>query len=194
MKKIVFLLLLVFCLLSGCGEEAPPEEPMVCIPAEECFLCAGTWERDNVAIISLNTFKMVEVEINRYDAEGKLIKERAGNISMRREQPEEDGFRVLITENPDRGYAMLTVEPGGDQWADRRKAAGFLCADCLEKILPEEGREKMGFGVIDLSTGEIKVFDQQILGFEAGDFYVHCDWEETETALDLVIFYAPLRY
>ena len=193
MKKSTFLLRLLLCLLTACGENVP-EEPVVCVPAEECFLCAGTWERNNVAIISLNTFDLVEVEINRYDAEGKLIEERAGNISMRREQPEEDGFRVLITENPDRGYAMLTVEPGGDQWADRKKAAGFLCEDCLEKVLPEEGQEKMGFGVIDLSTGEIKIFDRQVLGFEAGDFYVHCNWEEAKTALDLVIFYTPLRY
>lgn len=193
MKKSTFLLLLLLCLLTACGENVP-EEPVVCVPAEECFLCAGTWERDNVAIISLNTFKMVEVEINRYDAEGKLIKERAGNISMRREQPGEDSFRVLITENPDRGYAMLTVEPGGDQWADRHKAAQFLCPDCLEKILPEEGRKKTGFGVIDLSTGKIKIFDRQTLGFEAGDFYVHCDWEENGTDLDLLIFYDPVRY
>ena len=37
-------------------------------------------------------------------------------------------------------------------------------------------------------------FDRQLLGLGAGDFYAHCDWEEDETNLGLVIFYAPLRY
>lgn len=192
MKKLVLLFLLL-CLLTACGENVP-EEPIVCIPAEECFLCAGTWERNNVAIISLNTFKMVEVEINRYDAEGKLIEERARSVSMWNQQLGEDGLRVLIAENPDRGYASLTLEPGSDQWANRHKAAQFLCKDCLEKILPEEEQKKMGFGVIDLATGKVRIFERRTVGFSVGDFYVHCDWEDDGPNLKLMIFYAPFRY
>ena len=68
-----------------------------------------------------------------------------------------------------------------------------MCEDCLEEILPEGGREKMGFGAIDLATGEIRAFDRQSVGFGVGDFFVHCDWEE-DGALDLLVFYAPFRF
>lgn len=192
MKKRVLLLLLL-CLLSGCGE-AHPEEPVVCVPAEECFLCTGTWRRNNVGIISLNTFEVAEVEINRYDAKGTLIEEASGVFSMRGQQLGEDGIFVFMALDSDRGHASLTLEPGSDQWADRRKAAGFLCGDCLEKLLPEGGKAQMGFGVIDLATGEIKIFDRRTVGFGAEDFYVHCDWEDDGPNLELMIFYAPFRY
>lgn len=196
MKKVC-LFLLALCLLAGCRGEPPeetPAEPVVCVPSEECFLCTGTWERNNVGIISLNTFEMAEVEVNRYDAAGELIEERAGNITMWWTQSGEDGFHVFVTEDPDRGRTSLTIEPGSDQWADRHKAAEFLCADCMENILPEGGKRKLGFGVIDLATGEIKLFERRLLGFSVGDFYVHCDWEEQGPDLRALIFYSPLRY
>lgn len=193
MKKRALLLLLALCLLSGCGE-ARREEPVVCVPAEECFLCTGTWRRNNVGIISLNTFEVAEVEINRYDAKGTLDETAAGIFSMQGQQLGEDGLFVFMALFPDRGYASLTLEPGSDQWADRRKAAGSLCGDCLEKILPEEGPKKMGFGAIDLSTGEVSVFERQTVGFVMRDFYAHCDWEDDGPNLELMIFYAPFRY
>lgn len=193
MKKLTFLLPLLLCLLAACGE-TPLEEPVVCVPPEECFLCTGTWERNNVGIISLNTFEIAEVEINHYDPNGALIEERAGVFSRRSRQLGEDGAHVLMYVDPDRGHASLTLEPGSDQRADRHKAAQFLCEDCLEKILPEGGREKMGFGAIDLATGEISTFERQLLGFGVGDFYVQCDWEEKGTELKLLIFYDPVRY
>lgn len=196
MKKLV-LCLLTLCLLAGCKGEPPeeaPEEPVVCVPPEECFLCTGTWERNNVGIISLNTFEIAEVEINRYDAQGKLIEERTGILSFRPHQFGEDGLYVLMAMDVDFGHASLTIEPGSDQWADRHKAAKFLCADCMENILPEGGKRKLGFGIIDLATGEIKLFERQMIGFGVGDFYVHCDWEEQGPNLRALIFYCPLRY
>ena len=116
---------------------------------------------------------MFDVEINRYDSKGNLIEEEAGTLSLRSLQP----------------------SVGSDEKADRKTAAGFLCKDCLEEILPKEGRKKTGLGAIDLATGEIEVFDRPVVGFTLRDFYVHCDWDEKkEETLKLLIFYCPPRY
>lgn len=191
------MFLLALCLLAGCRGAPPeevPEEPVVCVPPEECFLCTGTWERNNVGIISLNTFEIAEVEINRYDAKGKLIEEAAGVFVMQPWLFGEDGLYIQMALDSDGGFAMLTIDPGSDQQADRHKAAEFLCGDCMEKILPEGDKRKLGFGIIDLATGEIKLFERQLLGFRAGDFYVHCDWEEKKERLKVLIVYSPARY
>lgn len=182
------------CLLAGCGRGT--EEPINCVPKEDCFLCQRAARKENnLAIISLNTFEMFDVEINRYDSKGNLIEEEAGTLSLRSLQPSEGGFRVSVMEDQDRGYAYLTVTLGSDEKADRKTAAGFLCKDCLEEILPKEGRKKTGLGAIDLATGEIEVFDRPVVGFTLGDFYVHCDWDEKkEETLKLLIFYCPPRY
>ena len=57
-----------------------------------------------------------------------------------------------------------------------------------------EGEETLGLGVIDFATGKVEAFDRKIRGFEAGDFRIHCDWPEEGEKVELLIFYAPLRY
>ena len=177
MKRKLSIFLLMVCFLSSCTMREEFREPAVYTPVENCFLCGKRekepWGQDNVGIVSLNTFDMMAIGINRYDGEG--------------------GFQVSGLEDPDRGYAMLTVTLGEDKRADRKKAAAFLCEACLERIVPE-GREAVGLGVVNFATGEIRCLEKEITGFSLGDIYIHCDWEEKDGYVGLLLFYSPIRY
>lgn len=87
----LILLLLVMLLLLGCGAEqsdtASAEAPYISDTlSEDYYLCGGGvenlipfyWGQNNLALISLNTFDIVPIEINRYDRLTKqLIEEYA---------------------------------------------------------------------------------------------------------------------
>lgn len=84
---------------------------------EKCYLC-GTPEQSllpfyegqtNLGIISLNTFELVPIEINRYDDYGNLIEEPAGFSSTSMRNTGENGFTAYVTPNHDRGYANATI-------------------------------------------------------------------------------------
>lgn len=190
-------LLLTLCLLCGCKEEQAKVEPAACVSKEDCFLCGlaegEPWGQDNVGLISLSTFEMRAVEINRYDREGEQIKGPFGTVSTWSFRSGEESFQASGLEDPDRGYAILTVTLGEDRAADRGRAAASLCGDCLECILPE-GEELTGVGVVDLATGEVRALAGGTWGFGLGNFYIHCDWETKEEKLDLLVFYSPSRY
>lgn len=195
MKRMI-LLLLTLCLLCGCKQEKGKGEPVACASKEDCFLCGRAeeepWGLDNIGLISLNTFEMMGIEINRYDGVGKQIKRSFGTVRMRSFQSGEEGFQASGIEDPDRGYAILTITLGEDGAVDRERAAAFLCGDCLERILPE-GEELMGLGAVDLAAGEVRALANGTWGFGWGDFYFHCDWEKGGEKLDLLVFYSPSR-
>lgn len=196
MERRISAILLALCLLAACGAERP-EPSVLCAATADCVLCKGAgmwaWGQNNVGLISLNTFDMVPIEINRYDSGGELIEENTGTFQIRHIQGGEEGFSASVIEEPDFGYATLTVTLGEDGAMDRGKAAAFLCENCLEDIAPE-GEETLRLGVIDFATGKVEAFDRKIRGFGAGDFRIHCDWPEEGEKVELLIFYAPLRY
>jgi hypothetical protein len=198
MKKGLALLLLSLCFLPACREKEPSKELLTYVSPEDCRLCGrmgeSPWGQDNVGLISLNTFEMIPIEINRYDDKGVLIEENTGCARVWNFQSEEGGFRASGIEDPDRGYAMVSVTLEEDETADREKAAAFLCEDCLERILPEDGTERTGLGMVDLTTREVQTFDSRTLGFGLGDFYIHCDRKEEGGRAELLIFFSPLRY
>ena len=90
-----------------------------------------------MGLISLNTFDMVPIEINRYDSGGGLIEENTGTFQIRHIQRGEEGFSASVIEEPDFGYATLTVTLGEDGAMDRGKAAA-LCGNRLTNLAPEE--------------------------------------------------------
>lgn len=97
MKRI----LLILFGLPGCGREqtvntgdsSSTQETVYHsdTPSEDCYLCGGGienlipsyWGQNNIALISLNTFDIKPIEINRYDGiTGQLIEEYAGTVSF----------------------------------------------------------------------------------------------------------------
>ena len=145
----------------------------------DCYLCGGGienlipsyWGQNNIALISLNTFDIKPIEINRYDGiTGQLIEEYAGTVSFGGGGSIDGGFSASLLRDYDRGYADGIIDFYGDEVMSADKAAVFLCADCLNELLPQEIDRCFGVGAIHLSTKEIRIFEKQLGGFGVGDF------------------------
>ena len=213
MKRFTLaLLVLLLPILAGCGTGQSAAQDIEAeyssnTSAEDCYLCGGGieslipgyWGQDNVALISLNTFEIKPIEINRYDRlSGRLIEEYAGVISFGGGGSTDGGFSANLMLEYDRGYATGSVDFLSDETLDVNKAASFLCADCLNEILPKDISRCFGVGAIHLDTKEIGLFEKNLGGFGLGDFYFDCDLKEQKNGdshqMDLLIFYCPLRY
>jgi len=206
------LLVLLLPILVSCGtEQNTPQvnetEYSSDTSREDCCLCGEGLEdlipsycgQNNVALISLNTFEINPIEINRYDrSNGQLIEKYAGVMSFGEGGSTDGGFSASLTSDPDRGYTSGSVDFLGDETPDADKAASFLCADCLNELLPEELSQCFGVGAINLETRGLRLFEEDLCGFDLGDFYLDCNLKEpingAPRQTDLLIFYCPLRY
>ena len=188
MKRILLILLLLFG-LPGCGREqtvntgdsSSTQETVYHsdTPSADCYLCGegienlipSYWGQNNIALISLNTFDIKPIEINRYDGiTGQLIEEYAGTVSFGGGGSIDGGFSASLLRDYDRGYADGIIDFYGDEVLSADKAAVFLCADCLNELLPQDIDRCFGVGAIHLSTKEIRIFEKQLGGFGVGDF------------------------
>ena len=101
---------------------------------DDCYLCGGNienlmpskWGQNNIALISLNTFEIKPLEINRYDG-NQLIEEFAGFGSVGGGPSIDGGFSASLMQDHDRGYANGTVWFHDDEVLDAGKTADFLC-------------------------------------------------------------------
>lgn len=218
MKKIwVPLLAMLMIALSGCGQKqenctansaASREKVYLSNTSNaDCYLCSGGieslipeyWGQDNIALISLNTFDIKPIEINRYDrSSGRLIEEYVGAVSFGGGNSINGGFSASLLLEYDRGYATGSVDFLDDEILDTEKAASFLCSDCLNEILPKEISQCFGVGAIKLDTKEIRLFEEEIIGFSLGDFLLDCKLRDQKNGdsrqMSILIFYCPLRY
>lgn len=206
------LALLLLLAMSGCGQVRNTSGGKDVLyhsdtAKEDCYLCGGKietlepfyWGQENVALISLNTFEVIPIEINRYDRLNRqMIEEYAGVVSFGGGKSESGGFSADMMLDCDRGYATGSLRFYEDETLDTDKAAGFLCSDCLNKILSQDLDQRVGVGVIHLATKEVRIFEESAAGFGLGDFYVDCNFMEdpgrNSRWLDLLIFYCPERY
>jgi len=210
------LLVSLLMILPGCGVKQRTVTDSNVIPeetiyhsntsAEDCYLCGGGienilpsyWGQNNVALISLNTFEIKPIEINRYDKiHGHLIEERSDVISFGGSGSQNGGFSAIMMQEYDRGYATGVLDFYNDERLDVDKAASFLCTDCLNEILPQEIDRCFGVGAIHLDTKEICLFEERTSGFGLEDFYLDCDLTELDDgshSMSLLIFYCPVRY
>lgn len=176
------------------------------VSAEDCCLCGNGviedmipfyWGQNNIALISLNTFEIKPIEINRYDIDGKMIEEAIGAVSFGGGASKDGGFSATVLLDYDRGYATGSMEFHDDKTLDVDKAAAFLCAECLNEILPQDTAQCFGVGAVNLATKEIGIFNRCVTGFGLGDFYIDCNLEESSRGsykMDLFIVYCPTRY
>ena len=145
----------------------------------------------------MNTFEMKPIEINRYDIDGQMIEEAIGAVSLGGGASKDGGFSATVLLDYDRGYATGSMEFHDDKTLDIDKAVTFLCAECLNEILPQDIEQCFGVGVISLATKEIHIFEQCVTGFGLGDFYIDCDLKEPSRGscqMSLFIVYCPIRY
>lgn len=209
MKRFsLVLLLLVMLLLPGCGPKQSSAFTETVYTsntsAEDCYLCGGGiedlipsyWGQNNLALFSLNTFEIKPIELNRYDRLTKqLIEEYAGVASFGGGRSQDGGFSAILFLDYDRGFATGNLEFLGDKDLDVDKAAEFLCADCLNEILPSQPERCFGVGAIHLDTKEIQVFEKRLSGFGLEDFYIDCDlMGQDSDRMSILIFYCPIRY
>lgn len=213
MKRFTLaLLILLLSVPAGCGtgQSTPWDrkaEYASDTSTEDCYLCGGIienlipeyWGQNNIALISLNTFEIKPIGINRYDrASGQLIEEYAGIASFGGGGSKDGGFSASLMLDYDRGYAIGSMDLLGDETLDTAKAASFLCADCLNEILSKEIRPCFGVGIIHLDTKEIRLIPENPGGFGLGDFYIDCHLIEQKNGnscrMGILIFYCPIRY
>ena len=216
-RFILTLFLLLTLMLAGCkvGQDADSNSVVVSVKTphssdtstEDCYLCGGGienltpsyyWGQNNIALISLNTFEIKPLEINRYDrTDGQLIEEYAGTVSFGGSGSKDGGFAASLLQNYDRGYATGHVDFYDDEVLEISKAAGFLCESCLNKILPSQLDRYFGVGAINLATKEVRVFEEHLRGFGLGDLYIDCDLkvrDDGKRRMNLMIFYCLIRY
>ena len=191
---------------AGSGEVSFSESPAYHSDTspEDCFLCGSgmenrmppKWGQNNIALISLNTFEIKPVEINRYDGD-QLIEEFAGFVSVVGGQGSDGGFWTGLVVSHDRGYATGPVCFCKDAVLDTGKMADFLCENCLNEILPLHPERCFGVGVIDLATKDVRIFAEDLRGFTLGDFYIGCDLQDGDgdgPRMHISVFYCPIRY
>ena len=206
---LVTALALAFC--ASCGKphteqrrdyKAEAEAASVhCVSKADCFLCGDGnirykeyYGQNNVGVISLNTFELLPIEINRYDQSGQLIEENTGVMQSRSFKNGDDGFSAHLMLDADRGIANVDITPYGDSTLSLDAAAGFLCEDCLTEFAGELYGNAYGVGIIHFSQRKIKAFEGNVVGFGAGDYYIHCDFEPQYGNIKTLIALAPLRY
>lgn len=67
----------------------------------------------------------------------------------------------------------------------------------MNEILPREISDYYGVGVLDLDTKEIRIFEENFIGFGVGDFYIEWYWlapDSNQDCIHILAFYCPVLY
>ena len=207
MKKVMICLFMLSLCLTACGAEpsvASEPEPtpvLSAISSEHCFLCGDGaadlpyWGQNNIGVISLNTFEVMPIEINRYDAHGAWIEQHAGYVQMGGFEASRNGFSADAMVNPDSGYVIVELSLRADSKLDANQAAAYLCQPCLDNPLSEIHGDGSGVGILNFAAKELHPLETCCLGFGLGDYYIDCNWHpETSYDVRILSFYHPPRY
>ena len=207
-KRIAAVISVLALMLCGCGQQAKTDQEhdwkaeaeivsASCATKEDCFICGaetGYFGQNNVGIVSLNTFAVMPVEINRYDHNGVLIEENTGTMQIRNFKNGENGMTASVMLEPDRGIAHVSISLNGEAALDLTNVAGYLCCDCLEELASQLHGSVSGVGVVNFSTRRLYVLQESVTSFGAGDYYIHCDRDAERGEIDILVTYSPLRF
>lgn len=170
------------------------------ISPEACFLCgdqdgsltAHCQKQDNVAILDLNTFTFLLPEVNRYDPDGTPVTTEAGYI--RTDTMKTESGSVVSYTDPDRGYSLVQIT-GAAYGIDRGSVEKQLCQSCLDSVNGAcfDDTAPAALAVVDLAEGTLRPLVRPITGFQMGNFYVDCEFQDSGK-ISLLIFYCPNRY
>lgn len=178
--------------------DTSPEDCLVCGEGKGTALPLYRGQK-NLGILNLNSFDLAPVTINRYDDSGELIEKLSKGSATHITSTGKDGFFLSVTADTNRGYANGHLSFNKSETLDMEKAASHLCSDCLNRTMDNCWSDNpLNMGVIDFSTGEIRLFEEKILAFTFGDYYISCDGKDRDDEdmrnIDLLIFYCPERY
>lgn len=176
--------------------DTPKTECSLCMAGKNTLIPAYKGQK-NIAIISLHTFELSYVQLNRYDDQGRPVFKKGTNSTQIRTTGQ-DCFSTCISANADRGYATGTITLHSEETLDLAKAALYLCTDCLNYTLEQSwGDTPYGVGVVDFETLEIRLFEENVSAFTFGDYYISSKTKYNEDggkSIDFMAFYCPPRY
>jgi len=217
MKRLIVILLssLLLITMLGCAAEPPSEtESVPTKPVrtythpeyvshttkENCYLCSDNPESDltryfghkNLGIVNVNTFDVVELEINRYDHIGNQIMEATGCMAMR--IVDVGGISVSCRIDPDRSLASANFTHN-DEEIDGDKISKFMCQECLDSFTKEYILEDEVFpiAIVDFSDRTLSPLQTKITGLGHADYLAHFDFEE-DGSVDMYFVYSPPRF
>lgn len=202
----MLIALIIVANVSVAKEQKQEKEPyehvdfVSAITQEDCFICgeqrdplvAAHWRENNIAILDLNSFEMLRLEINRYGDHGELITTEAGYSQMYSMETETGWVNTSV--NPDRGYANVNIS-GVAYSIDRDSVQNNLCQTCLDPINSEWFGDDppAELAVVNYAEKTIQPLITCKTGFGTGDFYVDCNFKE-DGKIDLLVFSCPARY
>ena len=210
-KSICHLLIctLVLCTLCACsqasedkqnGQQSKRYEFTSQIEKESCYLCSENAESSlaefgrhaNVGIVNVNTFEVMELEINRYDWDGNQIMEATGAMHMCGSTLGD--IRVSGMVNPDGSYSSVNFNPEGET-IDEEKLGLFLCQDCLDEFASScYGSENIPpIAVVSFEHRYLAALNERTPWFSRKDYLVTVNYDE-DGSIGVVAIYNPPRF
>ena len=167
---------------------------------ENCYLCSDNPESElsryfghkNLGIVNVNTFDVVELEINRYDHNGNQILEATG--AMRMGLVDIGGISFACRSDPDRSLASASFTHAGEE-IDGKKISSYLCQACLDAFTEQYILEDVisPIAIVDFSDRTLTPLQKTCTGFAHADYLAHIDFEE-DGSIDMYFVYSPPRF
>lgn len=172
---------------------------------EECYLC-GKHNRslmpyfrkfDDLGIICLNTWYVLDMQIRNHDEEGNLIGPQGGT-TWGHTGTGEDSCLFIRSGNSDRGISEVSVDIKEKSYFDVDNVKDHLCQECLDKILkaletygPEgEPVKPYDLCLVDFQTLEIYSLQDRYISHSVRDYYVYIEHEDEK--INVTAIYAPV--